>query len=63
VALAHPTYGYRRVHRELTSSGITIGLHTIRRFLRVDGLTLAPEFRQQLLQRVEPQHGHDGVVG
>ncbi|UCH24253.1 MAG: transposase [Trueperaceae bacterium] len=41
VALAHPTYGYRRVQRELTSSDITIGLNKVRRVLRE--LNLIPE--------------------
>lgn len=40
MALRHPTYGHKFIHRELVEAGIKIGRHKIRRMMKELGLAL-----------------------
>lgn len=55
VALAHPTYGYRRVHQELAASDFTIGLHAIRKLLRELNLVPEPHRARRPKSRFTPE--------
>ena len=39
VLLRFPFYGYRKVHKELLRSGVSVGEHVLRRLLRELGVT------------------------
>jgi putative transposase len=40
LALKHPTYGYRRIHREVIKKGNTVGVHQVRKTLAELDLTV-----------------------
>jgi putative transposase len=43
LALKHPTYGYRRIHREVLKKGWQVGEHNVRKILKGLDLTVQPK--------------------